>query len=243
MGSLIGIIDSSSPEGLSDKFMHDQVCSFADLFSATLIDREEDCADSSKSAGGASPVFQTTQNYPTQTKHVDEDSRGNFTRDIEYYLKRLCIAREAGDRAAEGRAYYDLGIINFTRDIPEALKCFETSLFLAREAGDRAGETAAHFGIGIVYFKRSDFEKAVKCFEDSSKIAREAGDQAGVRRASHSITECYLGLGNSVKGTDYREKYSQFFRGMGAHSEKRAEGPGYSIQGNFYRTFYEFQKQ
>ena len=234
MGSLIGIIDSSSPKGLSDKFIHDQVCSFADLFSATLIDREEDCADSSKSASGGSPVLQTIQNYPTQTKLVDEDSRSNCPRDIEYYQKSLHIAREAGDRAAEGEAYYYLGTINFsTRDIPEALNCFEKSLCLAREAGHRAGETLAHFCLGMVYFNCSDFEKAVKCFEESSNIAREAGNQAGVRRAHHHIAESYLGLGNSVKGTGYREKYSKFFRGMGAHSEKRAEGPGYSIQDNF----------
>ena len=246
MGSLIGIIDSSSPKGLSDKFIHDQVCSFADLFSATLIDREEDCADSSKSAGGGSPVFQTTQNYPTQTKHVDEDSGVNFPRDIEYYQKSLHIARETGDRAAERNAYNHLGTMNFmAKDIPEAFNCFEKSLCLAREAGDRAGETTAHFVLGMVHFNCSDFEKAVECFEESSNIAREAGDQAGVRRASHFIAESYLGLGNSIKGTDYHEKYSKsfFFRGMGAHSEKRAEGPGYSIQGNFYLTFCEFQKQ
>ena len=210
------------------------------MFSATLIDREEDCADSSKSAGGGSPVFQTIQNYPTQTKLVDEDSRNNFPRDIEYYQKSLHIARAAGDRAAEGKAYYYLGTINFiAKDIPEALNCFEKSLCLAREAGDRAGETLAHFCLGMVYFNCSDFEKAVKCFEESSNIAREAGDQAGVRRASHQIAESYLGLGNSVKGTDYHEKYSNFSGEwvLIVRREQRDQATVFRI------TFCEFQKQ
>ncbi|XP_067038633.1 uncharacterized protein [Acropora muricata] len=187
--------------------------SVKDLFSATLIDREEDCADSSKSAGGGSPVFQTTQNYPTQTKHVDEDSGVNFPRDIEYYQKSLHIAREAGDRAAERNAYYHLGTMNFmAKDIPEAFNCFEKSLCLAREAGDRAGETTAHFCLGMVHFNCNDFEKAVECFEESSNIAREAGDQAGVRRASHYIAESYLGLGNSIK--DFQKAIDWYEKGL-----------------------------
>ena len=69
--------------------------------STTEIETEEDYADSSKSPGAAhagdgSRTFQTTENYPTQTKPTGNDTHSDFPKDIECYEKNSNIAREAG---------------------------------------------------------------------------------------------------------------------------------------------------
>ena len=67
---------SENHQELCTAIIHDQVSSSQDSFSTRQIETEGDYADSLKSSGAAhvgdgSRVFQTTENYPTQTKARD----------------------------------------------------------------------------------------------------------------------------------------------------------------------------
>ena len=65
--------------------------------------------------------------------------------------KVLNIAREAGDRAREGKAYFNLGIVyDFQSDFSKAIECYEKALNIVREAADRAGVTRANQHLGIL---------------------------------------------------------------------------------------------
>ena len=82
-------------QGLSTAIIHDQVSSSPDSFSTAQIETEGDYVDSPKSSvpahvGGDSRVFQTTENYPTQTKARDNTaSSGEIPEDIETLIKEL----------------------------------------------------------------------------------------------------------------------------------------------------------
>ena len=85
------------PTELSLAINHDQVGLFADSFSTTLIETVEDYAESSnpssvEHADSGSLVFQTTDNYQTETKAGDNVSPGVIPEDVE------TLIRELGDR-------------------------------------------------------------------------------------------------------------------------------------------------
>ena len=90
-------------------------------------------------------------------------SYSNFPKAIKRYKKSLNIARKAGDRAAEGDAYFSLGIAYHSHsDFPKAIGCFENSLTKAKEAGERAGVRRVIRHLRICYLALGDFSKAVE---------------------------------------------------------------------------------
>ena len=103
---------------MSDKFIHDQVASFADSSSATQIETEEDCASSARSSSDAHEG-RTAEIYSTQTK----------------------------PRSTEGDAALSLGIIYDSRsDFQKAIECYEKSLDIAREEGQEKEEPVSILG-------------------------------------------------------------------------------------------------
>ena len=69
---------------------------------------------------------------------------GDARKAIEYHEKALAIAREIGDRRAEGAALGNLGIAyEDLGDARKAIEYYEQALAIAREIGDRRGEGAA----------------------------------------------------------------------------------------------------
>ena len=76
-------------------------------------------------------------------------SRNDLPKAMECYEKSLPIAREACNRNAEGKAYFNLGIAYKSRnDLPKAMECYEKSLPIAREACDRDTEGRAYLNLG-----------------------------------------------------------------------------------------------
>ena len=86
---------SKDPTQLSSAINHDQVGSSVDSFATTQIETEGDYANSSNSsgvahAGGGSRVFQTTDNYLTETKARDNNvSSGMIPKEIETLIREL----------------------------------------------------------------------------------------------------------------------------------------------------------
>ena len=83
----------------------------------------------------------------------DQASRGDT---VPKAIEKLHLVREADDRAREGTAYLNLGVVYKSRnDLSKAIECFEKASNKAREAGDRTIERNAYFQLGIAYNSRS----------------------------------------------------------------------------------------
>ncbi len=93
----------------------------------------------------------------------------------------LKIAKEIGDKAGEGRAYGNLGIVfNNLGDFRKAKEYYELRLEIAKEVGDRAAGGTAYGNLGNAFLDIGDFRKAIDyCGELHLKIAKEVGDKAG----------------------------------------------------------------
>jgi tetratricopeptide (TPR) repeat protein len=97
-------------------------------------------------------------------------SKGDFSKDIQYHAQDLAIAKEVGDRAEEGAAYANLGIAyKLQGDFSKAIEYHTQRLAVAKEVGDRAGEGRAY---GIMQ-RRWATAYGI--------IAKEVGDRASGR--------------------------------------------------------------
>ena len=240
----MGAIDNNSPKGLCCTFNLDQVCSFADSFATTQIDREEDFAGSSKSSGdahasGGSAIFRTTENYPTDTELIDKDSHGNVLK-VEFYEKSLNFAKEAGDRPTEAKAYYNLGSAYYSlRDFPKAIEYYQESLRIAREAGDQDTERKSYRSLMNASTSHEDLPKAIERFKKNLNTAREAGDRAAEGKASYDLGAIYFSANDFPEALKCYEKSVHLAREAG---DRFGETLGHFGFGMVYFRRRDFEK-
>jgi tetratricopeptide (TPR) repeat protein len=85
---------------------------------------------------------------------------------MTYHMQDLAIAKEVGDRAGEGKAYANLGIVYCRQgDFSKAMTYHAQSLAIAKEVGDRAGEGAAYANLGSCHMHLIEYDKAVAYFK------------------------------------------------------------------------------
>ncbi len=89
-------------------------------------------------------------------------------------------ARQAGDRAAEGRHLGNLALMyNRLGQPEEALRCFEQALALVRAEGDRVTEDGLLGNMGNVLRETERYEEAREYLHAALQIAQEIGDVRG----------------------------------------------------------------
>ncbi|XP_015775516.1 PREDICTED: uncharacterized protein LOC107353686 isoform X3 [Acropora digitifera] len=132
---------------------------------------------------------------------------GSFQEALDKHEKHLNIASEAGDRAGEGKAYYNLGIAYKSHgDFAKAIECYEKSLNIYRQAGDWAREGDVYFNLGDAYDSHGDFPKAIECYEKSLNIYRQAEDRDGEGKAYLNLGNAYESHGDFPKAIECYEK-------------------------------------
>jgi tetratricopeptide (TPR) repeat protein len=109
---------------------------------------------------------------------------GEHHKAIEFQERCLAIAREAGDRTGEGRAYCNLGAAYaLLGEYGKAIEFQARRLAIAREVGNRAGEGFAFGNLGHAYIMLGEHGKGIEFQEQSLAIAREVGDRTSEGRA------------------------------------------------------------
>ena len=172
-------------------------------------------------------------------------SDDDFEQAIQCYLQELNIAKEAGDRAGEGRAYANLGKACYSHDdFKQAIQYHSQERDIAKETGDRAGEGRAYGNLGNAYRSLGEFKEAIECHKQQRKIAEAMGDTEGqidaygnlgsdyhclgdfeeaihhhrteLKKAEDAGDEARLGKANSHLGTDHYS-FKRFTKGLECH--------------------------
>jgi len=82
---------------------------------------------------------------------LEYQSLGNFSKAIECHKERLTMAKEVGDRAAESKAYGNLGNGYHSHGgYAKAIEYHAQHLAIAKEVGDRAEEEYGASGTRII---------------------------------------------------------------------------------------------
>ena len=157
---------------------------------------------------------------------------GDFKTAIACLKHHLNIAKEEGDKAAEGRAYSSLGnTYHSLGDFETAIDYHERYLKNAKDVGDKDGEGMGYGNLGSAYQSLGKFKTAIQYYERHLKIAKEVGNKSGKGKAYAGLGSAYYGLGDFKTAIEYYERGLKIFKDVG---NKASEGVAYDNIGNVY---------
>ncbi len=153
------------------------------------------------SAGGRQPD-------PTPfTDRVGTEAERTARRSIESHEAALVIARELGNRKAEGATLANLGLSYAALGQPrQAIQTYKQHLVIAREVGDRRTEGEVLTNLGLAYAELGESERAIECLQAALVIFREAGELRAVSQVLYSLGEEYAELGEPTRALEYYEE-------------------------------------
>ncbi|XP_059357298.1 G-protein-signaling modulator 2 isoform X4 [Carassius carassius] len=126
----------------------------------------------------------------------------------EYYEANLCIVKELGDRAAQGRTYGNLGNTYYLLgNFRDAVASHEQRLLIAKEFGDRSAERRAYCNLGNACILLGEFERAAEHYRKALQLARQLKDLAVEAQACYSLGNTYTLLQDYERAIDYHLKH------------------------------------
>ncbi|XP_075689518.1 G-protein-signaling modulator 2 isoform X1 [Rhinoderma darwinii] len=127
---------------------------------------------------------------------------------VDYYEANLLIVTELGDRAAQGRAYGNLGNTHYLLgNFRNAVMSHEQRLLIAREFGDRSAERRAYSNLGNAFIFLGEFEMAAEYYKRTLLLARQLKDRAVEAQSCYSLGNTYTLLQDYEKAIDYHLKH------------------------------------
>ncbi|CAI5776605.1 G-protein-signaling modulator 2 isoform X1 [Podarcis lilfordi] len=137
-----------------------------------------------------------------------DDVKAALRKAADYYEENLTLVTELGDRAAQGRAYGNLGNTHYLLgNFRSAVTAHEQRLLIAKEFGDRAAERRAYSNLGNAYIFLGEFETAAEYYKKTLQLARQLTDRAVEAQACYSLGNTYTLLQDYEKAIDYHLKH------------------------------------
>ncbi|CAI5667044.1 unnamed protein product [Oreochromis niloticus] len=132
------------------------------------------------------------------------------------FWQRLSIAKEFGDKAAERRAYSNLGnALIFLGQFNTATEYYRKTLQLSRQLRDQVMEAQACYSLGNTYTLLQQYERAIDYHLKHLYIAQELTDRVGEGRACWSLGNAYVSLGNNKQALYYARKHLEISKEIG----------------------------
>ncbi|XP_053325758.1 G-protein-signaling modulator 2 isoform X2 [Spea bombifrons] len=137
-----------------------------------------------------------------------EEVKASLQRAVDYYEANLLIVTDLGDRAAQGRAYGNLGNTHYLLgNFRKAVMSHEQRLLIAREFGDRSAERRAYSNLGNAFIFLGEFEMAAEYYKRTLQLARQLKDRAVEAQSCYSLGNTYTLLQDYEKAIDYHLKH------------------------------------
>ncbi|KAI9524654.1 G-protein-signaling modulator 1 [Dissostichus eleginoides] len=136
------------------------------------------------------------------------DVRDTLQKATGFYEMNLCLVKELGDRAAQGRAYGNLGNTHYLLgNFVEAIKFHRQRLSIAKEFGDKAAERRAYSNLGNALIFLGQFNTATEYYRKTLQLSRQLRDQVMEAQACYSLGNTYTLLQQYEKAIDYHLKH------------------------------------
>uniref|UniRef100_A0A3B4BHR6 Adenylate kinase 1 n=1 Tax=Periophthalmus magnuspinnatus TaxID=409849 RepID=A0A3B4BHR6_9GOBI len=130
-------------------------------------------------------------------------SQGTYLRTMN-----LSLVKELGDRAAQGRAYGNLGNTQYLLgNFVEAIKFHRQRLSIAKEFGDKAAERRAYSNLGNALIFLGQFNSATEYYRKTLQLSRQLRDQVMEAQACYSLGNTYTLLQQYQKAIEYHLKH------------------------------------
>ncbi|XP_063263728.1 G-protein-signaling modulator 2 isoform X2 [Prinia subflava] len=139
---------------------------------------------------------------------LPDDVKNALQKAAKYYEENLSIVTELGDRAAQGRAFGNLGNTHYLLgNFRSAVLAHEQRLLIAKEFGDRSAERRAYSNLGNAYIFLGEFETAAEYYRRTLQLARQLKDRAVEAQACYSLGNTYTLLQDYERAIDYHLKH------------------------------------
>uniref|UniRef100_A0A8C5GB24 Uncharacterized protein n=1 Tax=Gouania willdenowi TaxID=441366 RepID=A0A8C5GB24_GOUWI len=160
------------------------------------------------------------------------DVRDTLQRATGFYEMNLCLVKELGDRAAQGRAYGNLGNTHYLLgNFVEAIKFHRQRLSIAKEFGDKAAERRAYSNLGNALIFLGQFNTATEYYRKTLQLSRQLRDQVMEAQACYSLGNTYTLLQQYERAIDYHLKHLDIAQEL---TDRVGEGRACWSLGNAY---------
>ncbi|XP_059995452.1 G-protein-signaling modulator 2 isoform X2 [Lagenorhynchus albirostris] len=145
---------------------------------------------------------------PQDVGEFPEEVRNALQAAVDYYEENLSLVTALGDRAAQGRAFGNLGNTHYLLgNFRDAVIAHEQRLLIAKEFGDKAAERRAYSNLGNAYIFLGEFETASEYYRKTLLLARQLKDRAVEAQSCYSLGNTYTLLQDYEKAIDYHLKH------------------------------------
>lgn len=169
-----------------------------------------------------------------------EEARVALRKAAQYYEANLCMVKELGDKAAQGRTYGNLGNTYYLLgDFETAVAAHEKRLLIAKEFGDKSAERRAHCNLGNAHIFLSQFEVAAGHYKRTLQLARLLKDKAVEAQACYSLGNTYTLLQDYERAIDYHLKHLVIAQDL---NDRVGEGRAYWSLGNAHTALGNHQQ-
>lgn len=139
---------------------------------------------------------------------LPSDVRDTLQRATAFYEMNLSLVKELGDRAAQGRAFGNLGNTHYLLgNFVEAIKFHRERLSIAKEFGDKAAERRAYSNLGNALIFLGQFNTATEYYRKTLQLSRQLKDQVMEAQACYSLGNTYTLLQEYERAIDYHLKH------------------------------------
>ncbi|XP_063066597.1 G-protein-signaling modulator 1b [Engraulis encrasicolus] len=160
------------------------------------------------------------------------DVRDTLQRATAYYEMNLSLVKELGDRAAQGRAFGNLGNTHYLLgNFVDAIKFHRERLSIAKEFGDKAAERRAYSNLGNALIFLGQFNTATEYYRKTLQLSRQLKDQVMEAQACYSLGNTYTLLQQYERAIDYHLKHLLIAQEL---SDRVGEGRACWSLGNAY---------
>uniref|UniRef100_A0A7M4EQ88 G-protein-signaling modulator 1 n=1 Tax=Crocodylus porosus TaxID=8502 RepID=A0A7M4EQ88_CROPO len=164
--------------------------------------------------------------------YLPEEVKETLQKASEYYERNLSLVKELGDRAAQGRAYGNLGNTQYLLgNFSEAIAFHKERLAIAKEFGDKAAERRAYSNLGNAHIFLSRFDISAEYYKKTLQLSRQLKDQAVEAQACYSLGNTYTLLQEYERAIEYHLKHLLIAQELG---DRVGEGRACWSLGNAY---------
>lgn len=168
---------------------------------------------------------QESGDLPSEVKETLEKA-------TEHYEMNLKIVKELGDRAAQGRAYGNLGNTHYLLgNYNDAISFHKERFSIAKEFGDKAAERRAYSNLGNAHIFLGKFDVAAEYYKKTLHMSRQLKDQAVEAQACYSLGNTHTLLEDYEKAIDYHLKHLSIAQEL---NDRVGEGRACWSLGNAY---------
>ncbi|XP_061867736.1 G-protein-signaling modulator 1 isoform X2 [Colius striatus] len=164
--------------------------------------------------------------------YLPQEVKETLQKASEYYERNLSLVKELGDRAAQGRAYGNLGNTQYLLgNFSEAIAFHKERLAIAKEFGDKAAERRAYSNLGNAHIFLGRFDISAEYYRKTLQLSRQLKDQAVEAQACYSLGNTYTLLQDYEKAIEYHLKHLVIAQELG---DRVGEGRACWSLGNAY---------